>query len=444
VIRPTGPGLLLALALPMAACTEAPDLAPIAASLGPGTAGLGADRVPDAVARAPFGRQIAAAVTDEPVLRGSAAEIRAARADKRAADGAFRPDISIGASARREVFDSGTESSASPFVRVSQLVYDAGAARADQRGAEARVFESTARQIETGSRVTLEAVEAYKGLSTARRLLTVAQENQRVLQDLADQIEERVRSGAGSTADSLTARSRLADAETQRVDARARLDRAEATFRRLFGEVPDRLAREVAAPPLPSDTADVLDQSPRLRAATAAVKAAEADLAAARARRWPGVEVGATGRESLSGGGTDVAFDLTLDYSLDSRGNLRAAIDAAEARRDAAAADRDALRRDVREALAFVRTDQAAGTARVAAARDAVDSNEASVAAAREQFRIGRRGIVDLLDAQRDLVRAQETLIAAERERFLTDYAALALTGDILDAFDITLPEVAE
>jgi len=73
-----------------------------------------------------------------------------------------------------------------------------------------------------------------------------------------------------------------------------------------------------------------------------------------------------------------------------------------------------------------------------------VNSNAASVDAAREQFSIGRRSMVDLLDAQRDFVRAEETLIRAEQERFLTDYAALALTGDILDLFDITLPEVVQ
>jgi adhesin transport system outer membrane protein len=40
-------------------------------------------------------------------------------------------------------------------------------------------------------------------------------------------------------------------------------------------------------------------------------------------------------------------------------------------------------------------------------------------------------------------VRAEETLILAEQDRFLTDYAALALTGDIIDVFAIPLPEVA-
>jgi adhesin transport system outer membrane protein len=95
--------------------------------------------------------------------------------------------------------------------------------------------------------------------------------------------------------------------------------------------------------------------------------------------------------------------------------------------------------RDIREALTFVRSDQRTGDARVAAARAAVASNKDTVAAAGEQFGIGRRSLLDLLDAQRDYLRAQEVLIAAEKARFLTDYAVLALTGDILDVFAIDI-----
>lgn len=434
--------MVFALCLAITACTEQPDLAPLAASLDRGTAGLGADRVPDDVARGAFGRHIARAVMAEPAITRSTADIAAARANKRAADGAFRPDLSAGVTAETRVIRGNSNSDAGPFLRVSQLVYDAGAARSDQTAAEARVLQSRAQQIETGARVTLEAVEVYKRLLTSRRLLAIAEQNLRVLRGFADQIAERVRRGAGSTADSLTARSRVADAETQRVDAKARLEREEAAFRRLFAVIPPDLPRPAKAPPLPAGEADVLDQSPRLRAANATLKAAEADFRAARARRLPGVELGATGRETS--GDADLALDLTLNYSFDTRGELRAAIDAAHARLDAARAERDSLRREVREALAFVRTDQAAGEARVMAARQAVASNAESVEAAREQFSIGRRSMVDLLDAQRDYVRAEETLIRAEQERFLTDYAALALTGDILDVFDITLPEISK
>jgi len=72
------------------------------------------------------------------------------------------------------------------------------------------------------------------------------------------------------------------------------------------------------------------------------------------------------------------------------------------------------------------------------AARIAVQANADSVSAAREQFTIGRRSLIEILDAQRDFVNAQERLILAEQSFFLTNYAALSLTGDILDLLGIS------
>ena len=432
---------LVMVALSAAACTDVPDLAPVSARLAPGTAGLGADRVPDDAARTPFGRRIARAVRAAPALGRSVADLRAARAETAAARGALRPDVSLGLRTEARRVAGVTARDTSPVLRVSQLVYDAGAARADRTAARAGVLQSRARQIETAAQTTLSAVDTYQRLITSRRLSALAEEELRSLRRIAQRIEERAERGAGSGAETLVARSRIASAETRRVEARARLDRAAAAYRRSFGAPPAHLPAPVPAPALPAAAGDSVAESPRLRAAAARLKAAEAELAAARARRAPAVELGATGRRAPSGDGLDVGLDLSLEYSLDTRGARRAAVAAAEARRDAARADRDRLRREVREALAVVRSDQAAGTARIAAAREAVRAQEARVAAVRDQFRIGRSRLIDLLDARRDAIRARETLIRAEAERLLTDYAALALTGDILDVFDIDLPE---
>jgi outer membrane protein TolC len=76
----------------------------------------------------------------------------------------------------------------------------------------------------------------------------------------------------------------------------------------------------------------------------------------------------------------------------------------------------------------------------VDAARVAVEANQIAVAAAEQQFTIGRRTLTQLLDARRDLFLASEALALAERDLALSGYAALALTGDILDALGVLLP----
>ena len=132
-------------------------------------------------------------------------------------------------------------------------------------------------------------------------------------------------------------------------------------------------------------------------------------------------------------------MDLSFNYELDSTGQRRAAIAAAEAKVKEAEFAREQLVREIMRELGFIRSDQKAGAERLRAARIAASANADSVTASRAQFSIGRRSLIEILDAQRDYVNAQERLILAEQSYFLTNYAALSLTGDILDLLGISL-----
>lgn len=426
----------------LAACSAPPDLSSTEAAFRQGAGGPEAAqaRVSSEVAQTGFGAQIAAAVENYPGLAASNARIRAAQAERESEAGAFLPQVSLGVEAGTRRAGGGRVSQATPLVEVSQLVYDGGQSTSRERAARARVFQSRGERLESVSQTALDAVTTYHELLSRRRLLALAEDNLDVHRTFMRQIEERAEAGAGSRTDMLTARARLADAESRRVAAQSQLDRSRARFREFFGRAPTALPEPQPAPALPGETAEgIIAQSPRMRGIEASLKAAQADLAAAEAAHFPSVSVGATG-ERLRGGGSDVSLNLSLDYDLATRGQRDAAIKAAQARVETLRADRDALTREIRRALEFVRSDQEAGAARLRAAREAAAANKATVDAAREQFSIGRRSLVDLLDAQRDYLNAAEAEIRARRERAVTDYAALALTGDILDVFDITLP----
>jgi outer membrane protein TolC len=391
-----------------------------------------------------YGKRIAQAVHTSPILAQSNARLRAAQATEEATAGAFVPQLSAGITSEATrsggSFTTGTE----PFLRVSQLVYDNGAARHTRTAARARVYQGQGERLEAASAAVLRAVETYSTLQTQRRLLTLAAENLSAHKELASQIEERSNSGLGSTADTLAAKSRLADARTRRVDAQLKVDQAEAQFREIFNLAPTTLPSQHTAPLLPlGNEKDIVTNSPRVRSIDAALKAAESELAASRASRWPSLRLGATGQESTSGTDPDVTFDLTLNYDLDTGGQRRAAIKVAQARVEELSAAREALVREISRALEFVRADRTAGVARVKAARAAAKANADTVSASREQFTVGRRSLLELLDAQRDYVSAQERAILAVQANFLTNYAALGLTGDILDVFAITPEEVA-
>lgn len=430
-------GGAVALALLSGCATPEPSTPPVATTVETVAA---SPRVSDAPARSVFGQAVARAVAAHPDLALGGADLRAAQAARRGAEGAFIPDVSVGIGAESSRTGGVTSSNTSPFLRVSQLVYDAGAARAGLEAARARESQRMADRTGLAAAAALEAVEVWRGVADTRRLLALARANRATLGEIADRIAARAEGGAGTAADTLTAQSRLADADTRIAEAQVAARKADARYLSLFGQPPAGLS-VVVAPSLPADGAEVA-RSPRLIAATAAVEAAQADLDMARARRSPRVELGATGQRA-SGGGSDIGLDLSLTYSLDTRRDRRAAVEQAEAALSAAQAARDGLTRDISEALAFVHADRTGAEARLRAARRAADSAAEAVTARQEQFATGRSSLVDLLDAQRERLRTQEVLVAAESDRFLTGYAALALTGDILDAFGITLPDPA-
>jgi outer membrane protein TolC len=431
------------LALALGACTKpAPEAdapavqmhAATDAPAGPRTASL---------AQTPFGQSVAQAVRSYPALTAGAARIRAAQAALEGEQGNFLPQVSIGAESGMRRTGNLNTTRSTPVLQIQQLVYDGGASAQREEAARARIAQSSNDRLALGAALTLQAVDAWFEVLHRRQLVDLANRNMRLHSDFQAQIADRVRAGAGAETDLLTAQSRLADATARQVTAQSRLDRAEAEFRQLFGHPPANLPVPNKAPSIPGGTDAIVNQSPRLRSLDSSIRAAEAEVEAARAGQRPSLVLGITG-QSTATGRADVGANLSLQYDLATGGRRKAAISAAEARVLELEAEREDLSRQIGRALDFVRSDQRAGAERVRAARQARNANEANVRAVREQFSIGRRTITELLDAQRDFIASSEGLLEAELDLNLSGYAALSLTGDILDVFGIVLATATE
>ncbi|MTI02428.1 TolC family protein [Roseibium sp. RKSG952] len=421
----------------ISACEPIPDLVPVEMSFSAGSAGAGATQPSAALTQSTFGKRVRDAVQTSPTLAQSNTRLEAAKAGRDAAKGAFLPEVSLGLNARSQRVDSDIADT-TPYLRVSQLVYDGGTAAGNLTAARARVLESRGDQLQTASATALAAIETYVLVLNQREIVEISRRNVEVHETIEQQIADRTASGAGSNADVLTARSRVADARTRFADARARSDRANARFREVFGTPPGSLTAPIPAPNLSRSDLQIVLDSPQIRRADATLAAAKAERAAALARRQPDIRVSAFADQDVN---RDANFgvDLSVNYELDSTGKRRAAIAAAEAQVKEAEFARETLIREITRELDFIRSDQQAGAQRLREAQIAVRANADSVAATQEQFTIGRSSLIEILDAQRDYVNAQERLILAEQNFFLTNYAALGLTGDIVDLLGIKL-----
>lgn len=180
--------------------------------------------------------------------------------------------------------------------------------------------------------------------------------------------------------------------------------------------LPDRMP-EV----LPSE---LLQRRPDIRAAGARFEAASAQLGAARAQRFPSLNLNLLGGSvALAGGDLFTApaemwsATAALAGPLLDFGRTRAGIDSAEARRARAEAEYQLAItnafKDARDALVLYRTAEQ----RVTAVRRQTRAIEETVELAELQYEAGRIGFYELLDARRRLLEAELALSRAVSER---------------------------
>lgn len=393
------------------------------------------------LAEHPFGRDVARAVASHPVVASGAARLRSADADLQSAYSVRLPRLAIGFDLEAALAGSALRSRYLPVVQISQLLFDGGRARASIEAAKLGVSAERFNQESAASQLTLVAVETWHELAFRRELKSIAERSVAEHQHALDRIEERLSAGAATESDVLVARSRLADAIALEARAIGETDHAEAAFFEIYGFAPGALGNSAPAPELSGISDEYLvETSPRLLGLQAEIEAAGKVLAALDAGRWPLVEIEMVGQYDRASDRASARLASAPRVGVLTGGERAASRERAAARVDELRAEFIQLERQIIRALGVVRSDARVGKRRVEAARDALAANRASVEALEEQFGSGRATILQVLDARREALRAEETLSMAKRDMALSGYAALALTGYILDVFGIDLP----
>jgi adhesin transport system outer membrane protein len=188
--------------------------------------------------------------------------------------------------------------------------------------------------------------------------------------------------------------------------------------------------------------------SPTVQIANADVSVAESELRGARAGYYPNLdlELGAAAGDNLDGlEGRDVSAQalVVLRYNLfrggaDIAREREAFLRIKEARQSLRVAQRDA-EQEARVAYNALLT----ARARLEALRDGVEAQRATRDIYAQQFDLGQRGLLDLLDAENELFIDRTNLVTATFTETFAVYRVLAVIGMLLDTLDIERPKEA-
>jgi adhesin transport system outer membrane protein len=296
-------------------------------------------------------------------------------------------------------------------------------------------------------------VEAHLNVLRNEELVELARENVAQHQRMLGEVDLLARRGAGSIGDVRQAESRLADAQNSLALAIGNLRDARASYQAVVGNPPEDLEggpAPVGALPESEDASAAVASasSPTVQIACADIDGAKAELRGARAGYYPNLdlEVGASAGNDLDGiEGDDYSAQalVVLRYNLfrgggDIAREREAFSRLEEARHNLRAAQRDAAE-DARVAFNAMTT----ARARVAALSRGVEAQRATRDIYAQQFDLGQRGLLDLLDAENELFLGRSNLTTANFTELFAVYRVLAVTGTLLNTLEIDRPRQA-
>jgi len=434
----------LLLALPLAACVEAPPTTPSQTEIAPQHLGLSAEASPrpDAQWWKAFGdpqldRLVTKLLAGNPTLQGALARIRAAEAELSVARTGEYPNLNIDANQTRQLL-SNDYLYPRPFGGSWQWVGDAEARlrwsldfwgkqaalieRARSAGQAAALDASAAKQALAG-----QFALSYVDLLLAWENIDIAQQTVAERQAILDLTQSRVTAGLENEASLEQAKALLATARMELRRSQAERDLGIHAIAALVGEGAnfyDEIARPAAAVenalPLPEHLpADLLARRPDILAAHARISAALHGRDAAHADFYPNIDLAAAigfqavGLDKMFTGDALVASaGPAIHLPVFDAGRIRAQYALATADLDAAVADYNGA------VVAAVRQTADALT-QVASLVDqrrqqqlALDSAARAFDLAKERYRLGLSGQIPMLTAEATLLSDRREMAA--------------------------------
>lgn len=335
---------------------------------------------------------------------------------------------------------------------LSQMLFDGWATDANVARQEARDISAARRVRETSQFIGLDAVEAYLESLRQRELTALAEENVRVHEQVLQLVEVKAAGGAATVADVQQAQSRLAAAEATLTEAQTRLRDADATYSRVIGREPEGLSRPVppyfALPPSVESAIDLaLENNPTISVNQADLDVTRKEYEGTLSSFYPTVslELAANANRNVSavrGNDYDASALVVMRYNI-----FRGGEDSYRRSEFAAriGQERQRLNRTVRLTEEEMRVAYNALTSareRIVAQRREVGANAQVRATYRQQFDLGGRNLLELLDSENELFVARGNLISTEFLELFSSYRILASAGVLLTALDV--PDLKE
>ena len=401
-----------------------------------------------------------AAVLKSPDVQARWHAFREASEEVGVARGGFLPrlDLSAGTGKQKQEQDrvrldasySGNESQLS----LRQMLFDGFATSSEVKRLGKAKLVRYFELLDASENVALEAGRAYLDVVRYRYQVVLAEENYIQHQAAHEQLKQRADSGVGKRVDVEQAASRLALADINLTTAYANLHDVSARYARIVGEQPAKVmfapAQLEKGAPKTAEAAlrESLAHNPALRASVENLEATQYQLEGSRAPFMPRFDLVAS-RNNYSnyqdnGARDENKVELRMNFNLFNGGSDLARNRQYRERKNTALDLREKACRDVRQNLAIAYNETLRLNDQLSYIGIQVGLLEKTRAAYRDQFNIGQRSLLDLLNTQNEYFDARRSQVNADADLSIAYLRTYAGMGRLLEKLELKRIEAEE
>ncbi|PVZ09258.1 MULTISPECIES: TolC family outer membrane protein [unclassified Pseudomonas] len=407
---------------------------------------------------------IQATVDNHPELQSNLNARLAADEDAKVARGAYFPTVDLVGGWGRERSDTPTTRAQGNHnketlnytqseLRLRQMLFDGSNT---SREVERTRSVSTSRAYYAqgvAQDLALRAVEVYLQVLQRREEVALARNNLQAHQRVNDQIGLRTERGVGSSADSDQSRARVALAQNNYQTAMVDLADAESNFYSAVGQMPDQLeepASIIGELPAGLEQARqaMQENNPYLKSAQADVQSAEQQYEGAKSQFYPRVdaEVAVGANNNISGEeghANDWRAGVAVSYNLFRGGSDKARLQGDAHRINQAMDIRNNALRTLNENMSLAWHAMENARIQTPVAREYAQTSTRVRSAYQDQFGLGQRTLLDVLDSENELYNANRRFVEVRYTEEYSMYRVLANMGELLPKTRIVLPPEA-
>lgn len=401
-------------------------------------------------------------LNSHPQISASANSRYSADEDLNVAKGGYLPTLDLSAGTGWERTDNASTRAAGDHFRdlqrsessinLKQNLFNGFATSSEVARQRATVNSRAFAVMNTAETTALTAIQSYLDVLMQEKMVKLAEDNLKNHQRIFDQIRLRTERGVGREADFTQAEARLAQARNNLLTEQTNLEDARTNYASVTGQ--DAVSLTQPAPTIiPATLADarkvMLENSPLLKQADADIEATRQQYEAANSRFYPSVDVD-IGRamdnnvDGTRGHNQEWQTMLRMRYNLYNGGSDKAQLSSyAYKMQESQDVKKNALRQ-LNEELGLAWNALNNAKQQVPIAKDYADRSALVRIAYQEQFSLGERSLLDMLDSENEVFSAQRRYVQLQFIEMFTAYRINARTGELLKQLKIQAPSASQ